>query len=85
MKIIENIKEVKVITFADLKIGDVFKLKNDKSYYMKTEKRYFDLMDDFDDYVGYSWFNAVCLSDGRLMTLLNSPEVIPVDCELIIK
>lgn len=84
MKIIESTKEHK-ITFADLKIGDVFKLNNDKSFYMKTEKRCFDLLDDYDNYVGYSYFNAVCLSDGRLKTLCNTPEVIPVDCELIIK
>ena len=85
MKIIENTKEPKPITFADLNIGDVFKLSHDTNYYMKTEYFSFDKWDIFDGDVYYDWRNTVCLSNGKIMKIQRTTEVIPVDSELIIK
>lgn len=85
MKIIENTKEVKPITFSDIKIGDIFKVKNDHNYYMKTEKCEIDIYDHFSDDYYYDYRNVVCLSNGRMMKIYRTTEVTPVDCELIIK
>lgn len=85
MKIIENTKEVKPITFADLKVGDVFKVSHDTKYYMKTEQISFDKYDYFDGDISYDWRNTVCLSNGKIMKTQKTTEVIPVDCELVIK
>lgn len=85
MKIIENTKEVKAITFADLKVGDVFKISHDKNYYMKTEYFGFDEYDYLYDNIYYNCRNTVCLSNGKIMKTQSTTEVIPVDCELIIK
>lgn len=85
MKIIENTKKVKPITFADLKVGDVFKLKNDKNYYMKTEYFSFDEYDWYSDGCWYDYRNTVCLSTGKIMKTQSATEVIPVDSELVIK
>ena len=85
MKIIENIKEPKPITFADLKVGDVFKLSHDTNYYMKTEIFNFEKYNFFDGDIYYDCRNTVCLSNGKIMKTQRTTEVIPVDCELIIK
>lgn len=92
MKIIENTKEPKPITFADIKVGDVFKLKNDTKYYMKAEYLSFynyeyswgNYYTDDDQYQ-YDYRNVVCLSNGKLVKISKTTEVIPIDCELIIK
>jgi hypothetical protein len=85
MKIIENTKEVKPITFADLEVGDVFKLSKDTNYYMKTQKFCFEEYDYLFDSPYMDYRNTVCLSNGRIMKTQKTTEVIPVDCELIIK
>lgn len=91
MKIIENTKEVKPITFADIKVGDVFKLKNDTKYYMKTEYLSFYTYEYSwgnyctDDEYQYDCRNAVCLSNGKIVKINKTTEVIPIDSELIIK
>lgn len=85
MKIIENTKEVKPITFDDLKVGDVFKLKNDTNYYMKTECFSFECYDWCFDDIYWDYRNVVCLSNGKIMKVRKTTEVIPIDCELVIK
>lgn len=93
MKIIENTKEPKAITFADFKVGDVFKLKNDTKYYMKIEYLSFYTYEyhwgnyyiDEDSGYEYDYRNAVCLSNGKIVKISKTTEVIPIDCELIIK
>ena len=85
MKIIDNTKEVKKITFEDIKIGDVFRRKDDERYYMRTERMYFDKYNPWYDDLDYDYRNAVCLSDGKITKIMSYSEVIPVDCELIIK
>lgn len=85
MKITETIKEPAQISFGSLKIGDVFKIKNDKNYYMKTEKYETSYEDPFDGSYMYTFRNAVCLSNGKIIKVDGYINVIPVDCELIIK
>jgi hypothetical protein len=85
MKIVENTKEVKPITFVEIKVGDVFKLKNDTKYYMKTETFYFDEYNYYWDHVDYNSRNTVCLSNGKIMKTYGTTEIIPVDSELIVK
>lgn len=85
MKIIENAKEIKAITFADIQVGDVFKLKNDTNYYMKTQHLGFEAYDFYYDTSYYDSRNTVCLSNGKIMRTTSTTEVIPVDCELVIK
>lgn len=85
MKIVESTKEVKAITFSDIKVGDVFKLKNDPQYYMKTEYLSFDTYDYHYDCYNYDSRNTVCLSNGKIVRTHRLTEVIPIDCELIIK
>ena len=83
MKIVENIEEPK-ITFNSLKVGDVFKVKHDAKYYMKTENVVF-----YDTLLGENFFrtyrNTVCLSNGAIMKTDMDIKVFPIDCELIIK
>lgn len=85
MKITEMNKEPKPITFADIKVGDVFKIHGDEKYYMKTEKKFFDIYDPFCDNFLEDYRNTVCLSNGKIIKVNEKTEVIPVDCELIIK
>lgn len=85
MKITDNTKEPKPITFADIKVGDVFKIKNDTDYYMKTTKCEIDVYDAFSDDYYYDCRNAVRLSNGSMSRVYGATEVIPVDCELVIK
>lgn len=85
MKIVENTKETNPITFSDIKVGDVFKLKGDKNYYMKTQHLGFEAYDFYYDTSYYDSRNTVCLSNGKIMRTSTTTEVIPVDCELIIK
>ena len=85
MKIVENTKEINPITFANIKVGDVFKLKGDKNYYMKTQYFSFEDYDFYYDTYYYDARNTVCLSNGKIMRIDKETEVIPVDCELIIK
>ena len=85
MKIIENTKEIKPITFEDINNGDVFKIRNDKNYYMKTNERKYDICDDYGCFMYCNSINAVCLSSASLWQFNRTTEVIPVDCELIIK
>lgn len=85
MKITEMTKEPKRITFSDIKPGDVFKVKNDTNYYMKTERCEASYEDPFDGAFMLSYRNTICLSNGKLMATDNNIQVILVDCELIIK
>lgn len=85
MKIIDNTKEPKPITFADLKVGDVFKLRNDKNYYMKTERCNYDVYNWYYDDFDFDYRNTVCLSNGVIKKTYSTTEVIPVDSELVIK
>lgn len=85
MKIVESTKEAKQITFANIKVGDVFKIKGDKNYYMKTQYFGFENYDYYYDTNYYDSRNTVCLSNGKIMKTQSTTEVIPVDCELIIK
>lgn len=83
MKIIENIEEPK-ITFDSLKVGDVFQVKHDANYYMKTENAVF-----YDNLFSETFYkiyrNTICLSNGKIMKTDFDVKVFPIDCELIIK
>jgi hypothetical protein len=84
MKIVESIKEPQ-ITFDALKVGDVFQVKHDPKYYMKTES-YVSFADDpFTDTFYRTYRNTVCLSNGKIMKTNGDVKVFPIDCELIIK
>ena len=85
MNIVETQKEVKPITFADIKVGDVFKIAEDPRYYMKTKSYSFDIYDPFCDDLFEDHRNTVCLSNGNIVKTNRLTEVFPVDCELIIK
>lgn len=84
MKIVESTNEPQ-ITFGDLKVGDVFKVKHDKNYYMKTEKYEVAYEDPFDGSFIWTYRNTICLSNGKIMKTSNDTKVFPIDCELIIK
>ena len=85
MKIVESTKETNPITFGDIKVGDVFKLKGDKNYYMKAQHFGFENYDYYYDTCFYDSRNTVCLSNGKIMKTSTTTEIIPVDSELIIK
>lgn len=74
MKIVNANKQK--VTFSDLKRGDVFKLGVTNNFYMKTEFR-----------LGYntSKYNTVNIENGTLFETQDNTEVIPIDCELVIK
>ena len=75
MKIVEN-KNVKTVEFGKLKIGDVFQTINSRQFYMKTK---------MEQGCNLNLFNTVHLKEGGLYFTENCMEVIPIDCELIVK
>ena len=84
MKIIEN-NEPTHVAFDSLRVRDVFKIKNDTKYYMKTETYESIWQDPFDGGYFNTYRNTICLSNGAIMKTDKNTKVIPVDCELIIK
>lgn len=71
MKIVNKSETTK---FRDLKPGDVFKMNN--NYYMKIK---------YELDANYDQLNTVSLNTNSLLCVRQDSEVIPVDCELIIK
>ena len=81
MKIVD--KRDNIITFAELKTGDVFCLKDFRDYYMKTEPMLKPLGDS--DYEDDKVYNAVFLRAGTESSFALCTEVILVAHELIVK
>lgn len=86
MKIVDN-SLPQTIRFENVKIGDVFKSK-DGLRYMKIPRTeiarvytYDYIYDDIDIFVK----NAINLTNGELKKFSFDDQVIPVDCELVIK
>lgn len=84
MQIIENIKEPQ-ITFDSLKVGDVFQVKHDSKYYMKTEHYVSFFNDPLTENFFRTYRNTICLSNGKIMKTDSDIKVFPIECELIIK
>jgi hypothetical protein len=80
MKIVNQSKP-KTIPFGHVEVGDVFGLNG--AYYMKTKTEDVEIDDGYN--IDVVPINAVNVSNGKFARFCVDSQVMPFDCELIIK